>query len=60
MSLWQKFLKWNRRRRFIAAYKILRNESERHRDAGHSVDFKAVDESYIMLTCSCRFDKSER
>lgn len=40
-----------RGRRFIKAYKILRNEAERHRDAGHIMDFRAVNQSSISMQC---------
>ena len=48
----ERLIKWNRRRRFLKAYVILRNESERHRGAGHDVKFEAVSESYIVLECT--------
>jgi hypothetical protein len=44
-------LGWYRRRRFITAYRILRNEYERHRDAGHNVHFRAANEAHIDLEC---------
>lgn len=47
----KKLIKWNRQRRFIKAYRILRNESERHRGSGHDVRFEAVNQSHIMLEC---------
>jgi hypothetical protein len=51
LNLKAKFLKWNRQRRFIKAYRILRNESERHTKAGHHVQFNAVNQSLILLVC---------
>jgi hypothetical protein len=47
----ERLKRWYRRRRFITAYRILRNEYERHRDAGHEVVFRAVNESHITLLC---------
>jgi hypothetical protein len=47
----KKLNRWYRRRRFITAYKILRNESERHVAAGHSMRFEAVNEAYIIMLC---------
>jgi hypothetical protein len=46
-----RFFRWYRERRFIGAYRVLRNASERHRDAGHNVHFKAVNEALICLEC---------
>jgi hypothetical protein len=43
--------KWYYERRFITAYRILRNAAERHGAAGHRVHFKAVNEAYILLEC---------
>jgi hypothetical protein len=42
---------WYRRHRFLVAYRILRNISERHRDAGHHVRFRVINEAYIHLEC---------
>ena len=47
----KRLLKWNRRRRFILAYRILRNEYKRHKNAGHQVYFRAVNQSDIALNC---------
>lgn len=47
----KKFLKWYRGKRFITAYRILRDEAKRHSDAGHNVHFLAVNESYLELRC---------
>jgi len=47
-----KLNRWYRRRRFLTAYKILRNEAERHTAAGHDMDFKAVNESFISMICN--------
>jgi hypothetical protein len=44
--------RWWRRRRFILAYRILRSEMERHRDAGHNVRFDIVNPSHVH--CECR------
>lgn len=44
-------LRWWRRRRFMKAYRILRNEAERHTKAGHKMVFAAVNEAYIMMDC---------
>lgn len=44
--------RWWRRRQFFRAYRILRNESERHIKAGHvRVNFYAVNPSWIGLHC---------
>lgn len=45
------FLKAYRQRRFVSAYRILRNEYERHRDAGHDVIFFMVNQSTVTLEC---------
>jgi hypothetical protein len=42
---------WYYRRRFITAYRVLRNIKERHRAAGHSVNFHISNESYVHLEC---------
>lgn len=47
----KEFLKAYRRRRFLSAYRILRNEAERHRGAGHDVVFHMVNESIVYLNC---------
>lgn len=44
-------LRWFRRRKFIKAYKVLRNEAERHKKAGHNTGFVAVNEARISLVC---------
>ncbi len=41
-----------RRRRFIKACKILRNEANRHKEAGHLMEFKASRESYVLMRCT--------
>ena len=46
-----KLRKWYWERRFLTAYRILRNASERHRAAGHNVQFKASNEARICLEC---------
>jgi hypothetical protein len=43
--------KWYYERRFITAYRILRNASERHRVKGHAVHFRAINEAYVLLEC---------
>lgn len=43
--------RWFRRRQFAKAYRILRNEVERHRRAGHNVEFNAVNEALISVKC---------
>lgn len=42
-----------RRRKFIRAYKVLRDVAERHRADGHDVEFIAVNESHVLLMCHC-------
>jgi hypothetical protein len=42
---------WYRRRRFLLAYRILRNEAERHMAAGHDMFFHATNESDLILSC---------
>lgn len=44
-------LRWLRRRKFNKAYKVLRNEAERHKKAGHNTEFVAVNEALITLVC---------
>jgi hypothetical protein len=47
-------LRWWRRRRFLKAYRILRNEAERHTDAGHDMTFSVINEAHIIVHCrSC-------
>lgn len=46
-----RLLKWYRRRRFITAYRILRNEYERHRQAGHQMQFAAINEAHVDWQC---------
>lgn len=41
-----------RRRRFIKAYGILRDEANRHKEAHHLMEFVAVNESYILMRCT--------
>lgn len=38
-------------RRFVRAYKTLRTVAERHRKAGHDVEFTAVNEGRLVLRC---------
>lgn len=47
----RKIKRWWRRRRFITAYVILYKESERHKEAGHNVEFSAINESSISMVC---------
>lgn len=47
----KRFNRWYRRHRFLTAYKILRNEAERHTAAGHDMQFKAINESYLSMIC---------
>ena len=49
--MWVKLVRWNRRRLFNKAYKILRNEAEWHKKAGHAVWFSAVNEAHFELRC---------
>lgn len=44
--------RWWRRFLFIQAYKIMRNEYERHRDAGHNIQFEAIDEARMITICT--------
>lgn len=44
-------MRWWRRRQFLKAYRIMRNEAERHKAAGHDVMFIAVNESFMSLEC---------
>lgn len=44
--------RWWRRHRFLLAYRILRNEVERHRAAGHDTEFVAVNEARIRVECT--------
>lgn len=46
------YLKRRRRKRFHKAYKILQKEAERHIAANHLMDFKAVNESLIIMRCT--------
>jgi hypothetical protein len=50
-TMMTKFLKWNRRRRFLKAYRILRNEAERHEKQKHEMRFVAINESYFTMVC---------
>lgn len=49
---WIRKKKARRRRKFNKAYKILRNEAEHHTKAGHMMDFRAVNESFIIMQCT--------
>lgn len=40
-----------RRRKFVRAYKVLRDVADRHKAAGHDVEFIAVNESRVLLMC---------
>ncbi len=44
-------LRWWRRRRFMKAYRILRNETERHTQAGHDMTFSAINEAHMIVHC---------
>lgn len=44
-------LRWWRRHRFLKAYRILRNESERHTAAGHEMSFSAINEAHLVMHC---------
>lgn len=44
-------MRWWRRRRFLKAYRIVRNEASRHRAAGHDVHFAAVNEAMLSIEC---------
>ena len=47
----KKLNRWYRRRLFIIAYYILRNEAERHIAAGHTMEFIAVNEAWLTMRC---------
>lgn len=49
--MFKKLIKWNRRRRFVRAYVILRDEALRHTEAGHNMHFTAVNESHMVIHC---------
>jgi hypothetical protein len=40
-----------RRWRFVRAYLVLRREADRHKAAGHDVEFTAVSEAHLVLRC---------
>lgn len=44
-------MRWWRRRRFTKAYRILRNEAERHIEAGHDMAFSAINEAHMVVHC---------
>jgi hypothetical protein len=44
--------RWYYKKRFLLAYRILRNANERHRALGHNTEFHAVDEVHIFFECS--------
>lgn len=46
-----RFLRWYRRWRFLTAYRILRNEYERHLVAGHDAHFRAINEARVDWEC---------
>lgn len=53
MSAWlDRWRRGHHRRQFIKAYKILRKTADRHRVAGHDVEFTAVNESHVIMRCS--------
>lgn len=43
---------WWRWRRFLMAYRTLRNEAERHNAAGHDVYFSVVNPGHVTLECT--------
>ena len=43
--------RWYYHRRFMAAYRTLRDSYKRHHDAGHEVYFNATGPTDIHLTC---------
>lgn len=48
----KKLTRWNRRRRFGKAYKVLEKEARRHSEAGHLMQFEAINQSYILMRCT--------
>jgi len=44
--------KWWRRRQFIKACQILKRESEYHKANDHLMDFRAVNESLVLMRCT--------
>lgn len=53
--------RWWRERRFLFAYRTLRNEEERHSAMGHRVEFTAVSPTLIgirCLTCNPRITRN--
>lgn len=46
-----RFKTWNHKRLFLKAYRILRNESERHTAAGHQMTYEALDTNHVRMEC---------
>jgi len=46
-----RLIRWYRRRRFITAYRILRNEAERHQAAGHPMRLSATNQAHFHMEC---------
>lgn len=42
---------WNRKRKFVKAYMILRKEADQHKFAGHLMHFEAVGVERIHMAC---------
>lgn len=49
--MFTKMRKARRRRRFVKAYRILRKEADRHIQADHPMEFKAINESCLIMRC---------
>lgn len=47
-----RFNKWRRQRRVVRAYKLLKKEWLLHEQAGHDVQFIAVNGSHMSLRCN--------
>ena len=43
--------RWWHNRRFLFAYRTLRNAAERHRALGHRVEFSATSEHQMAIIC---------
>jgi hypothetical protein len=46
-----RMVRWYHKRRFITAYRILRNQAERHTAAGHDMHFIASSQAHFHLDC---------
>ena len=49
---WKRRQRKRRHKKFVKAYLILRKEADIHKAEGHMMDFRAVNESYLIMQCT--------